>query len=67
MKLEIILLNMDIENDKQNNSAKYIKEFKTKTKWQNNYKLKKVKEDVINGAMALLKESKQQEQLDDDV
>ena len=67
MKLEIILLNMDIENNKQNNSAKYIKEFKTKTKWKNNYKLKKVKEDVIHGAMALLKESKQQEQLDDDV
>ena len=60
------IINVDIKNNKQNNSAKYIKEFKTKKKWQNNYKLKKIKEDAINSAMALLKESKQSEQLSDD-
>ena len=40
---------------KKNHLAKYIKEFKIKTKPQNNSNLKKVKEDVINSAMTLLK------------
>ena len=35
--------------------AKFIKEFKTKTKPQYNSYLKKVKDDVINSAMSLLK------------
>ena len=47
---------MYIANDEQNHLVKYIKEFKTKTKLQNNSYLKKIKEDVINSAMALLKE-----------
>ena len=42
-------------NDEQNYLAKYIKEFKTKTKPQNNSNFKKVKEDVINIAITLLK------------
>ena len=40
-------------NDEQNYLA--IKKFKTKTKPQNNSNLKRIKEDVINSAMALLK------------
>ena len=35
--------------------TKFVKEFKTKTKPQNNYYLKKVKDDVIKSAMGLLK------------
>ena len=42
-------------NDEQNKLARYIKEFKTKTKPQNNSNFKKVKEDVFNSAMVLLK------------
>ena len=42
-------------NDEQNYLAKYIKEFKNKTKLKNNSNLKKVKEDVINNAMAFFK------------
>ena len=42
-------------NDEQNKLAKYIKEFKTKTKPQNNSNLKEVKEDVVNSAMTLPK------------
>ena len=42
-------------NDEQNHLTKYIKEFKTKTKPQNKSYLKKVKEDLINSAIALLK------------
>ena len=49
------IINMYMANDEQNNLAKYIKEFKTKTKPQNNSNLKKVKVGVINSAMALLK------------
>ena len=49
------IINMYRVNDEKNHLAKYIKEFKIKTKPQNNSNLKKVKEDVINSAMALLK------------
>ena len=35
------IINMSMENDEQNHLAKYIKEFKTKTKPQNNSNLKK--------------------------
>ena len=48
-------INMYMANDEQNHLAKYIKEFKTKTKQQNNSYLKKVKEDVLNSIMTLLK------------
>ena len=41
-------------NDEKNYLAKYIKEFKTKTKPPYN-SFKKVKEEVINSAMVLLK------------
>ena len=50
------VINMYRANDEQNHLEKHIKEFKTKTKPQNNSNLKKVKEDVINSAMALHKE-----------
>ena len=47
--------NMYMANDEQNHlAAKYIKEFKTKTKPQNNFYLRKVKVGVINSAVALL-------------
>ena len=49
------IINMSMANDEQNYLAKYIKEFKTKTKPQNNSNLKNVKEEVINSAMELLK------------
>ena len=41
-------------NDEQNQLSKYIREFKSKTKPQYS-ESKKVKEDVLNSAMALLK------------
>ena len=41
-------------NDKQNHLAKYIKEFKRKTKPQHSSNLQKVKEDVLNSAMTLI-------------
>ena len=47
--------NMSIANDEKNHLAKHIKEFKSKT-WPQDPNLKGVKEDVINSAMALLKE-----------
>ena len=47
--------NMYTANNEQNYLAKYIKELKTKTKPSNNFNFKKVKEEVINSAMALLK------------
>ena len=40
-------INMNMENDEQNHIAKYIKEFKSKTKPQDS-NLKKVKEDILN-------------------
>ena len=46
---------MYIANDEQKHLAKYIKEFKTKTKPQHDSNLKKVKEEVLNSAMTLLK------------
>ena len=35
--------------------AKYIEEFKSKTRPQNDSKIKNVKEDLLNSAVALLK------------
>ena len=49
-----IIIDMSMANDKQNQLAKHIKEFKSKTK-PRNPESKKVKEDVVNSAMALLK------------
>ena len=49
------IINMYMTNDEQNHLKKYIKEFKTKTKPQNNSNLKKAKEYVLDSAMALLK------------
>ena len=45
---------MDIANDEQNHLAKYIKEFRSKTRPQDSY-LKRAKEDVLSSAMAFLK------------
>ena len=45
---------MSMENDKQNHLPKNIREFKSKTRPQNSNS-KKVKEDVLSSAMALLK------------
>ena len=49
------IINMYKENDEQNHLARYIKEFETKAKPQSNSNFKKVKEDVINSAMVILK------------
>ena len=49
------IIDMYKENDEQNHLARYIKEFKTKAKPQSNSSFKKVKEDVINSAMVILK------------
>ena len=48
-------INMYTANDVQNHLGKYIKEFKSKTRPKRDSKLKKVKEDVLNSAMMLLK------------
>ena len=45
---------MNMASDEQNHLAKYIKEFKSKTRPQDS-NLKKVREDVLNSAMTLLK------------
>ena len=42
-------------NDYQNHQAKYIKVFKSKRRQQTDSKLKKLKEDLLNSATALLK------------
>ena len=42
-------------NYEQNFLAKYIKEFKSKTRLKHGSNLKKVKEDVLNTVMALLR------------
>ena len=52
IKLEIIV---SLANDEQNDLPKHIREFKSKTRPQSS-KSKKLKQDVINSAMALLKE-----------
>ena len=49
------IINMSVVNDEKKHLAKYIKKFETKTEPQNNSNLRKVKEDVINRTMALLK------------
>ena len=55
-KIRNNIIIMYMANDEQNNLAKYIKEFKTKTKPQNNFNLKKkVKEDVVNSEITPLK------------
>ena len=48
------VINMSMANDEQNHLSKHIREFKSKTRSQNS-KSEKVKEDVLNRAMALLK------------
>ena len=48
-------INMYTSNDEKNYLAKYIKEFKGKTRPAYNSNSRKVKEDVLNSAMALLK------------
>ena len=45
---------MSMANDEQNQLSEHIREFKSK-KGPQNYESKKVKEDVLNGATALLK------------
>ena len=47
------IINIYMATDEQNHLAKYVKE--SKTKQQNNFNLKKVKEDISNSAVALLK------------
>ena len=47
------IINIYMATDEQNHLAKYVKE--SKTKQQNNSNLKKVKEDISNSAVALLK------------
>ena len=49
------IINLYTANDERNNLANYIKEFKTKTKPQNNSYFKKVKKDVINSAVVVHK------------
>ena len=48
-------INMSMANDEQNHLAKHIREFKNNTTPQDP-NLKRVKEDVLNSALALLKE-----------
>ena len=48
-------INMSMVNDEQNHLAKHIREFKNKPRPQDP-SLKRVKEDSLNCAMALLKE-----------
>ena len=50
------IINMYTANNEQNNFAKCIREFKTKTNPQSSFNFKKVKEDVIYSAVVLLKE-----------
>ena len=52
--IKINFINMNIANDEQNHLGKYIKEFKSKTRPQDS-DLKRVKEDVLNTGMVLLK------------
>ena len=47
-------INMYIANDEQNHWTKYIKKFKSKTRARDS-NFKKVKEHVLNSAIALLK------------
>ena len=47
-------INMSMANYEQNHLLRYIKEFQSKTRPQNS-ESKKVKEDILNSAMALLK------------
>ena len=48
------IINMSMTNDEQNHFSKHIRDAKSKTKPQNS-KSKKVKEDVLDSAIALLK------------
>ena len=45
---------MSMANDEQNQLSKHIREFKSKTRPQNS-ESKKVKKDVLNSAMTILK------------
>ena len=46
---------MSMANDEQEQLSNHIREFKSKTKPHNPESIKKLKEDVLNSAMALLK------------
>ena len=48
------IINMSMVNDEQDQLIRHINKFKSKTRPQNS-ESKKVKEDVLNGARALLK------------
>ena len=48
------IINMRMANDEENQLSELIREFRRKTRPQNS-ELKKVKEDVLNSAMTLLK------------
>ena len=48
------IINMSMANDEQEQLSKHIREFKSKTK-PHNLESKKVKEDVVNSAMTLLR------------
>ena len=48
------IISMSMANDEQNQLPKHIREFNSKTRPQN-YESRKVKEDVLNSAKALLK------------
>ena len=47
-------MKLEIANDEQNHLAKYIKDFESKTRPQDS-NLTRIKKDVLNSAMALLK------------
>ena len=53
-KIRNNIVNMSMAKDEQNQLPKHIKEFKSKTK-PHNLESKKVKEDVVNSAMALVR------------
>ena len=48
-------INMYMANNEQNHLVKYIMKFKNKKKTQHNSILKKLKEDILNSSIALLR------------
>ena len=52
---QYVLFVITMSNDEINHLAKYIKESKSKARLQHDSNMKKVKEDVSNSAMALIK------------
>ena len=55
--INMYMVNIWYEHE-QNHLVNYIKEFKSKTRPQHDSNLKKVKEDILNSATALLKRRK---------